>query len=99
VLLGEHKICGSAQRRWRGAILQHGSLLVDASPAAPELPGIRQLGAPNFDQARFIDVWRTTLARRLEFSWQPAELSTSEREEATRLADEKFATSEWNHRR
>ena len=32
VLLGEHKICGSAQRRRNGAVLQHGSLLWRASP-------------------------------------------------------------------
>jgi len=37
------KILGSAQRRHRGAILQHGSLLISQSPAAPELPGWREL--------------------------------------------------------
>ncbi len=31
VLLGEHKIAGSAQRRRRGAILQHGSVLLARS--------------------------------------------------------------------
>ena len=33
------KILGSAQRRYRGAILQHGSLLLEKSPHAPELAG------------------------------------------------------------
>jgi hypothetical protein len=37
------KILGSAQRRLRGAILQHGSLLLETSPAAPELPGLSNL--------------------------------------------------------
>ena len=40
---GERKIVGSAQRRRRGAVLQHGSLLAAASPAAPGLPGLAEL--------------------------------------------------------
>ena len=38
-----YKILGSAQRRHRGAILQHGSFLIARSPAAPELPGWQEL--------------------------------------------------------
>jgi lipoate-protein ligase A len=37
------KILGSAQRRRRGALLQHGSLLLAASLSAPELPGLYEL--------------------------------------------------------
>lgn len=37
------KIVGSAQRRRRGAILQHGSLLLEHSAAAPELPGFADI--------------------------------------------------------
>lgn len=42
VLLG-HKVLGSAQRRRHGAILQHGGLVLGASPVTPELPGIGDL--------------------------------------------------------
>lgn len=44
VLVDGHKICGSAQRRRKGALLQHGSILVAASSCAPELPGLKELG-------------------------------------------------------
>ncbi len=37
------KILGSAQRRRRGAVLQHGSLILQASPVAAEIPGILEL--------------------------------------------------------
>jgi len=37
------KVLGSAQRRRRGAVLQHGSLLLRRSPHAPELPGLYDL--------------------------------------------------------
>lgn len=43
ILLRGHKIVGSAQRRRKGAVLQHGSLLWKASAYAPHLPGVLDL--------------------------------------------------------
>jgi len=43
IVLGKDKILGSAQRRRRGAILQHGSLLWKRSPFAEIYPGICDL--------------------------------------------------------
>jgi len=40
---GSDKIVGSAQRRRRGAILQHGSVLLRRSEFAPEFPGVEDL--------------------------------------------------------
>ena len=49
VMLSSAKICGSAQRRRRGAIVQHGSVLLQRSPAAVELPGIAELTGIQLD--------------------------------------------------
>jgi lipoyl(octanoyl) transferase len=46
VVLNGQKIVGSAQRRRRGAVLQHGSLLLRRSEYAPEFPGVLDL-VPN----------------------------------------------------
>jgi lipoyl(octanoyl) transferase len=43
VVLRGQKIVGSAQRRRRGAVLQHGSLLFRRSEYAPEFPGVLDL--------------------------------------------------------
>ena len=43
IVLGPHKIMGSAQRRRRGAVLQHGALLLARSEFAPEFPGLGEL--------------------------------------------------------
>lgn len=43
IVLGHHKVMGSAQRRRRGAVLQHGSLLLARSEFAPEFPGLAEL--------------------------------------------------------
>jgi lipoate-protein ligase A len=45
VILQGHKIVGSAQRRRRGAVLQHGSLLLRRSEYAPQFPGVLDLAA------------------------------------------------------
>ena len=45
------KIVGSAQRRRKGAVLQHGSLLTAASPHAPEAPGLREAAGLPADAA------------------------------------------------
>ncbi|RLS43127.1 MAG: lipoate--protein ligase family protein [Planctomycetota bacterium] len=43
IVIGRHKVMGSAQRRRRGAVLQHGSLLLSRSDFAPEFPGLVEL--------------------------------------------------------
>lgn len=43
IVVGSAKIVGSAQRRLEGAVLQHGSVLLQASPFAPQLLGLREL--------------------------------------------------------
>ncbi len=48
------KVVGSAQRRRRGVILQHGSILMRASKLASDIPGICDL-CPEFDEGRFVD--------------------------------------------
>lgn len=40
IVVDDHKVMGSAQRRGRGALLQHGSLLLATSPYAPSLQGL-----------------------------------------------------------
>jgi lipoate-protein ligase A len=44
VVVGDHKVLGSAQRRVKTGLLQHGSFLVSRSPYYPSLLGIADLG-------------------------------------------------------
>jgi lipoate-protein ligase A len=43
LLLRGAKIAGSAQRKQRGAVMQHGGILLRQSPFTPSLPGILEL--------------------------------------------------------
>lgn len=48
IVLNGRKIVGSAQRRRKGAVLQHGSILLRRSEFAPDIPGIADL-SPDFE--------------------------------------------------
>jgi hypothetical protein len=48
IVVGDAKVMGSAQRRIDGALLQHGSLLLQSSPHAPSLAGLRELPGGSF---------------------------------------------------
>ena len=47
IVIGENKLVGSAQRRARTGLLQHGSVLLHSSSLRPELPGLEELGPPS----------------------------------------------------
>lgn len=105
VLIAGHKVCGSAQRRAKGAILQHGSLLVERSPAAPELPGLRELASrplPSLDEIRiaWLTAWQARLARRgvaIVAVGEP--LSATDEARCERIAEEKYGCESWQNRR
>ncbi len=84
-LFGLVKILGSAQYRDRfGAVLQHGSLLCERSPAAPELPGLHEIGGEtnawdsrrdarheeNLSASQFMEQWAAKMAECWHTQWQ-----------------------------
>ncbi len=58
------KILGSAQRRLRGAVLQHGSLLLEPPPIAAAHPGLLRLhpAAAAWDLRHLVTAWLTRVA-------------------------------------
>lgn len=99
VLVGETKVAGSAQRRHRAALVQHGSVLLSASQFAPELPGLMQLGAREIDFDRLANAWLPWLAVRLVFSQQDSVWTPAERTAIADLAESKYRSLDWTHRR
>jgi lipoate-protein ligase A len=93
------KIVGSAQRRSRGAVLQHGAVLLATSERAPELPGIRDITGNRLSPEQIIDPWAQRLALRLGLTLeQPATRSKSLYENAHRLND-RYSRDAWTRRR
>ncbi len=76
-LAGYPKIVGSAQRRRRGTILQHGSILLRCSPLLPDVPGICDL-FPHFDLVTFSSALPAKLATALADESFPAKYTDRE---------------------
>ncbi len=104
IMLGKAKIAGSAQRRHRGAILQHGSILLAASDRAPELPGLAELTGQQIDPLRLATQFRDRLSCRLRLQFEeptdsdPA-VQSDLLQRARIICEEKFATAAWTNRR
>ena len=99
VLLRAVKIAGSAQRRRRAAVLQHGSLLLGRSPAAPELPGLAEAAAIDLSFDQLVQTWLSKLAEAFSMELQPGILSDYEQRRAENLAREKYDSTDWTRNR
>jgi lipoyl(octanoyl) transferase len=96
---GDWKILGSAQRRHRGAVLQHGSLLLAASPAAPELPGIADLTGVILTPDQLASATAERAASGLGLELAPMELSNDLQSIAAQIANTKYGAGPWTNRR
>jgi len=97
VLIGGAKIAGSAQRRCRGAVLQHGSLLLARSEAAPELDGLKELSGRAVAVEELMQAWWERLAAALAITGRRGDLSEENRRQAAQLAAEKYASTAWTN--
>lgn len=90
VALG-HKLLGSAQRRRRGAILQHGGLVLAASHLTPELPGIVDL-FPMFLLIGLEEELASQLVTELAMYSERVPLTDEEHSHAVQLANEAYSS-------
>ncbi|MBQ18477.1 MAG: hypothetical protein CMJ65_15290 [Planctomycetaceae bacterium] len=93
VVLDSHKVLGSAQRRRRGAVLQHGSLILARSPHAPQFPGLADLLPSLVLPPDFPARMANTIAGCLEGIIPQADpLTPDESAEIDRLAGSRYST-------
>ncbi len=99
IVLDGSKILGSAQRRRRGAVLQHGSLLLERSEFAPTFSGLCDL-RPELKPAELSKVsLGTEIAEAL--SNGPIvveELSSEERQTAHKLLLQRYSSDAWTQK-
>jgi lipoyl(octanoyl) transferase len=97
--LGPAKVVGSAQRRQRGALLQHGAVLLAASPATPSLPGIHELTGLRLTAPAVIDAITRAWTGPTGWEMVPASWTDAEAAGIERLAQEKYRAAAWNAKR
>jgi len=99
VLTAGYKIAGSAQRRHRGGLLQHGSVLLGCSVAAPELPGLRELTDLQLEPQALARRWAARIADRLGVKLVSETATDGEGLLARSYQRAKFGDSSWTRRR
>lgn len=99
VLVRDAKVLGSAQRKGKIAILQHGSLLLGRSSHAPELSGLAELGGDSLDVDQFVRDWMGNLEKELGIAILPGNWTDAEWEDRTRIAESVFGSPTWTARR
>jgi lipoyl(octanoyl) transferase len=99
VLCQGRKVIGSAQRKYRQALMQHGSILFSQSEFVPSLPGIRELTDVKLTPEQV----SKEIVRQLQLatSWKVEEgdWSTSEATCILDLVRDRYGNAEWNERR
>ncbi len=105
IVVDQQKIVGSAQRRSKNALLQHGSILLGRSNYAPELPGLTDL-TPQTDalgaesiRNTIVQLFVEKLGNALGFSWQVGSLTTGEIGSAKTLQSDQFEHADWTGKR
>jgi lipoate-protein ligase A len=99
LLVEGHKVVGSAQRKMRGALLQHGGILLARSPHTPALPGIAELSgrslSPEDVQAAVVTALGEATGWRIQASeWTEAEEAVREERIGSR-----YTRAAWNEKR
>jgi lipoate-protein ligase A len=93
------KIVGSAQRRSRGAVLQHGSILLARSERAPELAGLDDLCDNTIDTAYLASDLAGLIVESVGLEIRARTISDHAFALASALQVEKYRNRLWNQRR
>ena len=96
IVLDGNKVGGSAQRRLKKAVLQHGSILFQASEFAPELPGIDDLSqqpTSSYDALKM--AISQAISAKLKLPIVPGGLEEDEIDAAQKIEFEKFSNDIW----
>jgi lipoate-protein ligase A len=97
--IGNCKVVGSAQRRQRGALLQHGSILLEHSAHCPCLAGIADLTGTRLTPDDIAVAITDLFSEQTGASLIPSNWSGAEQAQINRLASEKYQRDCWNLKR
>ncbi len=99
LVVGGRKLLGSAQRRARGAFLQHGSLPLSPNEFAPGAVSLCEALGSRPGEGAVTGALVKGFERVLDVRFTKGSFSPLEEAEAARLETEKYGRDEWNRRR
>jgi lipoate-protein ligase A len=99
LIIEQAKVVGSAQRKQRGALMQHGGILLARSPHAPVLPGIAELSGRSVAAAEVIEAVQMEFTLQTSWALYAGDWTETERRRKEELAATKYMTESWNRKR
>lgn len=99
VICAANKIAGSAQRRGRRSILQHGSVLLARSELAPELAGVSEISRRDITRREFESLFFANLKESIGAEFVAPQDKSFLKNQATELETRRFANEEFIFRR
>jgi lipoate-protein ligase A len=99
LLVGPAKVVGSAQRRHRRALLQHGGILLARSPHTPSLPGILDLTGRTLPAGGVAAAVADAFGQETGWTRRDGDWTDAERRRRGELAAEKYSQDWWNRKR
>jgi lipoate-protein ligase A len=93
------KIVGSAQRKHRGALLQHGGILLKQSEFTPTLPGLRESSGIEVAPHDLAQAIAAEFAADTGWTLEPGSWTADELAARERIEAERYAHPAWNEKR
>jgi len=99
LLVDGHKIAGSAQRKQRGALLQHGAILLAQSPSTPVLSGIQELSGKEISPHILAETLEKIFEQQTGWQLSAQTWTDTELSRIGELAQTKYGHESWNCKR
>jgi lipoate-protein ligase A len=99
LVLAGHKIGGSAQRKQRGALMQHGGILLARSPHTPHLPGLRDLTGIDIAPTALADAITDEFVNETKWVLVRGDWTVGDRKRIAELSKWKYQSDGWNFKR
>ena len=99
LIVSGHKVVGSAQRKQRGTLLQHGSILLRQSDHTPALPGIAELTGRVVTAEDLREAILTEFRRETGWALAAGTFDDAERGRIDERIASRYASAAWNEKR
>jgi len=99
LLLGSAKVVGSAQRKQRSALMQHGGILLACSEHTPVLPGMRELAGKSLEPVPLCNAVAQHFAVATGWRLIPDAWTETDTQRKNELAQTKYSSDAWNLKR
>ena len=93
------KVVGSAQRKQKGSLLQHGGILLGRSEFAPELAGLAELAGVSLTAEQVAAAVAERFAADTGWPLEPGDWTDGEQTLRAEIARDKYRSPAWNEKR